>query len=445
MQTLLTNLQVLDGDTPVPAQILVDGDVVAIVSYSPDALDAGDADVVDLGGALVTAGLVDIHIHLREPGQTHKETVATGTAAAARGGWTTVCAMPNTDPDPNTPDLLREAMKTYKNDAVVRVLPWAPITPGLTSHDVVDMEGLVETGAIGFSNDGKGVQLAGTMYDAMVEAARLGVPIGVHSEDESLVRGGVINEGDAADRLGLACMTRLAETVQVARDLTIAKATGAHYHLCHASTADSLEMIRLAQGAGVKATAEASPHHLLLADADVPDDDGTWKMNPPLRSPDDSQALLDALRDGVVTVIATDNAPHTLDEKCVSFREAAFGVVTNEVAFGLLYTAFVKTGKLPLATLVNALTTGPAEIISRPDLGRLEAGMRADIAAFDLERAAAVDTDEFVGMGVNTPFNGREYYGECVLTMVGGKVIHRVADRVAKRPADERGAQGSAQ
>ncbi len=425
MRTLLTNLHVLDGEKTVPAQILVQDGIIEIVSYSPDALTVPDAEVVDLGGALVTAGLVDIHIHLREPGQTHKETVATGTAAAARGGWTTVCAMPNTEPDPHTPELLREAIEIYENDAVVRVLPWAPITPGLTSPDVVDQKTLVGAGAIGFSNDGKGVQLAGTMYDAMLNAAKLGVPIGVHSEDESLVRGGVINEGDTADRLGLPGMTRLAETVQVARDLTIAKETGGHYHLCHASTSESLEMIRLAQERGVKATAEVSPHHLLLADADVPEDDGTWKMNPPLRSREDSKALLEALRDGVVTAIATDNAPHTLEEKCVSFRDAAFGVVTNEVAFGLLYTAFVKTDKLPLSTLVNALTTGPAEIISRPDLGRLEAGVRADIAAFDLDNVTTVDTDEFVGMGVNTPFHGREYYGECVFTMFGGKVVHR--------------------
>lgn len=425
MRTLLTGLTMLEGATPVPSQVLVgeDGRIEAISRGRSSALDGVEATTVDLGGALVTPGLVDLHDHLREPGQEAKETIASGTAAAARGGWTTVCAMPNTTPDPHTPALMADLLGRIAADAVVKVLPYAPITVGLVGEELVDQQAMVEAGAVAFSNDGKGVQSAGVMYDAMVAAARHGRPVATHAEDESLVRGGVVNDGPRAADLGLPGITRLAETVQVVRDLAIAERTGAHHHLCHASTVESIRAVRRAKADGVWTTAEAAPHHLLLADEDIPADDGHYKMNPPLRTRADVDAMVEGLCEGTIDAIATDNAPHTAAEKDCSMREAAFGVITNEHTFALLYTTFVLAGRFRLDQLVDWLTAAPARIYGL-EAGRLRVGGPADLAAFDLHAEVTVDPDRFVGKGRNTPFAGRRVLGDCVLTMVDGHVVH---------------------
>jgi dihydroorotase len=423
---LLSNLTMLESGTPVPSQLLVaDGRVEAISRGRSSALDGVQAARIDLGGALLTPGLVDLHDHLREPGQEEKETIATGTAAAARGGWTTVCAMPNTDPDPHNPELMARLLQRIASSAKVKVLPYSPITVGLTSEEPVDPEAMVDAGAVAFSNDGKGVQSAGVMYDAMRAAAHHGRPVAAHAEDNSLVRGGVINDGPKARELDLPGITGLAETVQVVRDLAIAEVTGAHYHLCHASTRQSIRALRRAQADGVRATAEASPHHLLLADADIPADDGFYKMNPPLRARCDVEAIVEGLRDGTLCAIATDNAPHTAAEKDCSFRDAAFGVITNEHTFALLYTSFVLAGRFRLDQLVHWLTEGPSDAYQLGDAGRIRVGGPADLAAFDLTREVAIDPDRFSGKGRNTPFAGRRVLGDCVFTMVDGAVVHR--------------------
>lgn len=424
-RTLLTDLVMLEGGTPVPSQVLVaDGRVEAISRGRTSALDGVDAEVLSLDGALLTPGLVDLHDHLREPGQEVKETIATGTAAAARGGWTTVCAMPNTVPDPHSPELLGEMLRRFAADGVVKVLPISPITVGLVSEDLVDLPAQVQAGAVAFSNDGKGVQSAGVMYDAMRAAAVLGRPVAAHAEDESLVRGGVLNDGRRALELGLPGITRLAETVQVVRDLAIAEQTGAHYHLCHASTRESIRAVRRAQADGVHATAEAAPHHLLLADEDIPADDGQYKMNPPLRTRDDVEAMVEGLCDGTIGAIATDNAPHTAAEKDCSMRDAAFGVITNEHTFALLHTAFVLPGRFRLDQLVHWLTDGPADLFGLTEAGRLRVGGPADLAAFDLAREVTVDPESFAGKGRNSPFRGRRVLGDCILTMVDGVIVH---------------------
>ena len=375
-RTLLTDLVMLQGGTPVPSQILVDaGRIEALSIGRAHQLDGADAQVRSLDGALVTPGLVDLHDHLREPGQEAKETIASGTAAAARGGWTTICAMPNTSPDPHTPELLTELRERFARDAVVKTLPYSPITAGLTSEELVDFDAQARAGAIGFSNDGKGVQSAGVMYDAMTAAARLDLPVAAHAEDNSLVRGGVINQGRRSAQLELPGTTRLAETVQVVRDLAIAEETGVHYHLCHASTGESIRAVRRARADGVHATAEAEPHHLLLADEDIPSDDGNYK-------------------------------------------------ITNEHTFALLYTAFVLPGRFRLDQLVGWLTSGPADLHGMPEAGRLRVGGPADLAAFDLVGQTVIDPEHFAGKGRNTPFAGREVHGDCILTLVDGVVVH---------------------
>lgn len=434
---LLTGATMLEGPVPVPSQVLVrDGRIEAISRGRRNALDGADARVIDLDGALLVPGLVDLHVHLREPGQEHKETISSGTAAAARGGWTTVCAMPNTVPDPHTPELLAQLRERIDSSALVKVLPIAPITVGLTSSDLVDVAALAEAGAVAFSNDGKGVQSAGVMFDAMRAAAAAGRPVAAHAEDESLVRGGVINDGRRAAELGLPPMTRLSETVQVARDVMIAEATGAHYHLCHASTRESIRTLRRGRADGARVTGEAAPHHLLLADEDIPCDDGFYKMNPPLRTRDDVDAMVEGLCDGTLACIATDNAPHAASEKDCSFRDAAFGVITNEHTFALLYTAFVLPGRFRLDQLVTWLTDGPARTfgLDRAETtssfgpsgaGRLRIGGPADLAAFDLAGEAEIVPDEGAGKGRNTPFGGRRVHGDCVLTMVDGRTVHR--------------------
>lgn len=407
-----------------PAEILIsEGKIEKILPSPMPVTPPSGYRRIDLHGAIVTAGLVDLHVHLREPGQEDKETISTGTIAAARGGWTTLCAMPNTIPDPHTPALLDHLNELIARCAKVKVLPYSPITRGLTSNELVDFSAQVEHGAIAFSNDGKGVQNAGVMLEAMRLCSQLGKPIATHAEDESIMRGGVINHGQTAKKFGLPGIHRLAESVQVSRDVIIAESTGAHHHLCHASTAESIRIVRRAQQDGVHVTAEAAPHHLILTDADIPADNALWKMNPPLRTMSDIEAMLSGLRDGTICAIATDNAPHIPAEKHCSFRTGAFGVVTNEVSFGLLYTQLVISQKLDLPLLVNALTSGPARAYDL-SAGTLAEGAAADLAAFDLLNKTTVCPEKFLGKARNTPFSGMEFYGNCVLTICDGNIVY---------------------
>lgn len=428
MLTLLTNLQVLNNAGKLePAQILIENSTIrAFTPGKTNALDGffTNSQVLNLQGALVTPGLVDLHIHLREPGQEEKETIASGTAAAARGGWTTVCAMPNTLPDPHSPELLIELQERFHTHSIIKALPYSPITVGITSDKLVDFGAQARAGAIAFSNDGKGVQKAGVMWQAMQYASEIGLPIATHAEDESIIQNGVINAGDAATRLDLPGIHRLAETVQVARDVLIAEATGAHHHLCHASTNESMRIIQRALSDGVKVSAEVTPHHLLLSDNDILSDNANWKMNPPLRTPEDIQSLLDGIKNGTIVAIATDNAPHLPTEKNCSFLDGAFGVVTNEYSFALLYTKLVCNNKLSLKQLVDALTIGPATAYNLT-AGTLTIGKSADLAAFALDATVTINPNTFVGKGRNSPFVNEKVKGDCIFTMCNGKIVYQ--------------------
>ncbi|HHA4377454.1 TPA: dihydroorotase [Enterococcus faecium] len=421
MKTLIKNGQInTRKNMTTPAEIWIeDGRIKAIgTGFSEAEFD----EVFDAKGQLITPGLVDVHVHLREPGFTYKETIEAGTRSAARGGFTTVCAMPNLNPVPDTAEKLRQVYDIIRKDAVVKVLQYAPITENLRSEKLVDQEALIEEGAFAFTNDGVGVQTAGTMYLAMKEAAKNNKALVAHTEDESLLFGGVMHAGKKAEELGLPGILSVTESSQIARDLLLAEATGVHYHVCHVSTKESVRVIRDAKKAGIHVTAEVSPHHLILVDEDIPEDFGFWKMNPPLRGREDREALIEGLLDGTIDCIATDHAPHGLEEKSQSFMKSPFGIVGSETAFQLIYTHFVETGRFTLEQVINWLAVKPAEIFGL-NAGTLTVGAPADVAVFDITQTCTIDKEDFLSKGENTPFIGWKVKGETQMTFVNGKLV----------------------
>ncbi|HFU2297032.1 TPA: dihydroorotase [Enterococcus faecium] len=421
MKTLIKNGQInTRKNMTTPAEIWIeDGRIKAIgTGFSEAEFD----EVFDAKGQLITPGLVDVHVHLREPGFTYKETIEAGTRSAARGGFTTVCAMPNLNPVPDTAEKLRQVYDIIRKDAVVKVLQYAPITENLRSEKLVDQEALIEEGAFAFTNDGVGVQTAGTMYLAMKEAAKNNKALVAHTEDESLLFGGVMHAGKKAEELGLPGIISVTESSQIARDLLLAEATGVHYHVCHVSTKESVRVIRDAKKAGIHVTAEVSPHHLILIDEDIPEDFGFWKMNPPLRGREDREALIEGLLDGTIDCIATDHAPHGLEEKSQSFMKSPFGIVGSETAFQLIYTHFVETGRFTLEQVINWLAVKPAEIFGL-NAGTLTVGAPADVAVFDITQTCTIDKEDFLSKGENTPFIGWKVKGETQMTFVNGKLV----------------------
>ncbi|HCI0950741.1 TPA: dihydroorotase [Enterococcus faecium] len=421
MKTLIKNGQInTRKNMTTPAEIWIeDGRIKAIgTGFSEAEFD----EVFDAKGQLITPGLVDVHVHLREPGFTYKETIEAGTRSAARGGFTTVCAMPNLNPVPDTAEKLGQVYDIIRKDAVVKVLQYAPITENLRSEKLVDQEALIEEGAFAFTNDGVGVQTAGTMYLAMKEAAKNNKALVAHTEDESLLFGGVMHAGKKAEELGLPGILSVTESSQIARDLLLAEATGVHYHVCHVSTKESVRVIRDAKKAGIHVTAEVSPHHLILIDEDIPEDFGFWKMNPPLRGREDREALIEGLLDGTIDCIATDHAPHGLEEKSQSFMKSPFGIVGSETAFQLIYTHFVETGRFTLEQVINWLAVKPAEIFGL-NAGTLTVGAPADVAVFDITQTCTIDKEDFLSKGENTPFIGWKVKGETQMTFVNGKLV----------------------
>ena len=421
MKTLIKNGQInTRKNMTTPAEIWIeDGRIKAIgTGFSEAEFD----EVFDAKGQLITPGLVDVHVHLREPGFTYKETIEAGTRSAARGGFTTVCAMPNLNPVPDTAEKLRQVYDIIRKDAVVKVLQYAPITENLRSEKLVDQEALIEEGAFAFTNDGVGVQTAGTMYLAMKEAAKNNKALVAHTEDESLLFGGVMHAGKKAEELGIPGILSVTESSQIARDLLLAEATDVHYHVCHVSTKESVRVIRDAKKAGIHVTAEVSPHHLILIDEDIPEDFGFWKMNPPLRGREDREALIEGLLDGTIDCIATDHAPHGLEEKSQSFMKSPFGIVGSETAFQLNYTHFVETGRFTLEQVINWLAVKPAEIFGL-NAGTLTVGAPADVAVFDITQTCTIDKEDFLSKGENTPFIGWKVKGETQMTFVNGKLV----------------------
>jgi len=382
-----------------------------------------EATQVDLDGKLLSPGFIDVHVHLREPGGEHKETIKTGTNAAARGGFTTIASMPNTRPVPDTVEHLKALNQKIEETAVVNVLPYASITIRQAGEEQTDFEGLKENGAFAFTDDGVGVQSAEMMYKAMQKAAELNVSIVAHCEENTLIQKGCVHEGKFSKENGLNGIPSICESVQIARDVLLAEATGCHYHVCHISTKESVRVVRDAKRAGINVTAEVSPHHLILCEDDIPGLDTNFKMNPPLRSEIDRAALIEGLLDGTIDMIATDHAPHTEEEKAQGMQLAPFGIVGLETAFPLLNTHFVQTGKMTLKQLLDFMTTKPAEVF-KVNRGKIEVGAVADLTVIDLEQEEEIDSTNFLSKGKNTPFNGWECKGWPVMTMVNGKLVY---------------------
>lgn len=399
-----------------------DGQIKKIVPAGSE--PGGTAEVCDVQGKFVSAGFIDMHVHLREPGFEHKETIATGTRSAAKGGFTTIACMPNTRPVLGTPETIRAIYDKAETEGIVKVLPYGSITVNELGRELTDFAALKEAGAIGFTDDGVGVQNAQVMKDAMSLAKELDMPITAHCEDDSLVKGRAVTEGEFARKHGLKGIPNESEAIHVGRDILLAEATGVHYHVCHVSTEQSIRLIRQAKQLGIRVTAEVCPHHLLLSDEDIPGMDANWKMNPPLRSPRDVAACIEALEDGTIDILVTDHAPHSEEEKAKGMGLAPFGIVGLETAFPLLYSRFVATGKWTLSFLIRRMTTDPANVFGL-SAGRLESGAPADITVIDLKAEHEVKPEHFLSKGRNTPFTGWKLKGWPVLTMVDGRIVWR--------------------
>ena len=390
-----------------------------IVSIARELGGVPGAMVIDLHHRAVFPGFVDVHVHLREPGFSCKETIRTGTLAAARGGYAHVCPMPNLDPVPDSPAHLEAQLALIRRDARVHVHPYGAITVGERGEVLADLAALAPHVA-GFSDDGRGVQSREMMRAAMLEAKKLGKIVAAHCEDNSLLHGGYIHDGAYARAHGHRGICSESEWGQIARDLQLAEETGCSYHVCHTSAKESVELIRAAKARGVDVTCETGPHYLVFSDRDL-QEDGRFKMNPPIRAEEDRQALIAGLLDGTVDMVATDHAPHTAAEKARGLEGSLMGVVGLETAFAALYTHLVKPGILSLEKLVDLLHTNPAR---RFGFGApLAAGQPADLTVFDLDERYTVDPEQFQTMGRATPFAGMELYGVCKLTMVGGEIV----------------------
>ncbi|WP_121609321.1 dihydroorotase [Mesobacillus foraminis] len=385
-------------------------------------LNRAAAETIDAAGMLIAPGLVDLHVHLREPGGEKKETIETGTKAAARGGFTTVAAMPNTRPVPDSAEQLNKLQERIAETAAVRVLPYASITVRELGKDLTDFEALKEAGAFAFTDDGVGIQAAGMMLEAMKQAAKVDMAIVAHCEDNTLINKGSLHEGKKSAELGVNGIPSVCEAVHIARDVLLAEQAGCHYHVCHISTKESVRAVRDAKRHGIRVTAEVTPHHLLLNEDDIPGHDTNYKMNPPLRSREDQQALIEGLLDGTIDFIATDHAPHTSEEKAEGLELAPFGIVGLETAFPLLYTGLVEKGVITLKQLIDFLTIKPAEAFSLP-YGRLEEGSPADLVLIDITHEEKIDPSKFWSKGKNTPFAGWSCKGWPVLTIAEGKIV----------------------
>ena len=398
--------------------------------------DQRPAVIVDAAGLVACPGFVDLHCHLREPGQEHKETIATGTLAAARGGFTTVCAMPNTDPPIDGAGLVVSVLHRAAATAAVRVLPIATITAGRRGEVVADLEELAEAGAVGFSDDGSAVADPQVMRNALTIARDLGAPVIQHSEDPAIVGNAVAHEGWVSQQLGLAGAPAAAEESIAGRDIELAALTGGRLHLAHVSSAGTVELVRRAKERGLRVTAEAMPHHLAMSHEWLLGDRGSdWpagtaydtslRVNPPVRRPEDREALVEALRDGVIDAVATDHAPHAWEDKATPFGEAAPGISGIETAFGLLMTRLVHTGVIDLATLIARMTSGPASVLGGgTGLGEVRAETGPDLVIFDPDREWTVDPSTFASKGKNTPLTGCTLRGAIVATVFGGSVVH---------------------
>lgn len=420
-QTLIKNGQVLVGKQLLATDVLFDQDKIVAVGKNLTA-----EKVIDATRLVVAPGFVDAHVHLRQPGQTAKEDIASGTLAAAHGGYTTVCAMANVTPVPNTAAQLSKMCQLNRQHGRIRVLQYAPVTVDLTTEQLTDFAAMKQAGAFALSNDGHGIQAAQTMAQACQEAVKFDLMLAAHAQDDSLFDQGVINQGEVAQQLNVRGIPASSETVQVARDLLLAAQTGVHYHVCHISTKETVELIRQAKKRGVKVTCEVTPHHLLLTEQQITSQSATnYKMNPPLRTSTDQEALLAGLQDGTIDMIATDHAPHTVADTAGSLTQAAFGITGSETAFNMLYTQLVRSGKLTLTQLLLLLSTKPAAALGLSDVGQILPGKRADLVLLDLNAQRSLQEQDFLSKGKNTPFTGETVWGQTVATIAAGQVVYR--------------------
>ncbi|MET3698054.1 dihydroorotase [Bacillus oleivorans] len=420
MKTLLKNVQWLDGNKKVAGDVFIEDNKVAAMGQNlAETVDK----VIEGANRFVFPGFVDLHVHLREPGGEHKETIETGTMAAARGGFTTIAPMPNTKPVPDSKENMERLFELIEEKATVRVLPYASITAAQKGEELVDFKALNYDQVLGFTDDGVGVQQAGMMFEAMKQAAEIEKPIIAHCEENTLIYGGSFHDGKKAQALGVNGIPSICEAVHIARDALLAEAANCHYHVCHVSTKESVRVIRDAKKAGIRVTAEVTPHHLLLSEDDIKEPLTTYKMNPPLRAKEDRDALIAGLLDGTIDFIATDHAPHTQEEKAKDLAQAPFGIVGLETAFPLLYTHFVEKGVFTLKQLVDWLTVRPSEAFSLP-YGRLQVGELADLVLVDVKEEKAIDVETFLSKGKNTPFDGWICKGWPVMTFVNGTLVY---------------------
>ncbi len=423
MQRAISGVMACVGGRIAPTDILIrDG---KIVSVAPAKAPVSDHPLYCL------PGFTDVHVHLREPGFSYKETFASGTRAAARGGYTAVCAMPNLNPAPDSPEHLQAQLALIAADAVIDVRPYGTITVGEAGDALSDMDGLAQD-VVAFSDDGHGVQDGGMMRAAMVKARSLGKLIAAHCEDNALLRGGCIHDGEYARAHGLPGICSESEWGQIARDIELVRETGCGYHVCHISTKQSVELIRRAKAEGLNVSCETAPHYLLLTDADLRDE-GRFKMNPPVRTAEDRQALLAGLADGTIDMIATDHAPHAAAEKAKGLRGSAMGIVGLETAFPLLYTHLVKRqGLISLERLVERMSAAPARRFGLPSEG-IAPGADANLALWDLDAEYEIDPNDFLSKGRATPFEGWRVFGRCVETLYKGSVVWSLAQRGPRR------------
>jgi len=401
--------------------ILVKGD--KIVEIGQDLVVDKDTEIIDAKDKIVVPGLIDMHVHLREPGFEDKEDIASGTRSAAQGGFTSVACMPNTNPVIDNQTVVEFIKAKAAREGVVNVYPIGSITKGLAGKEITEVAYLYKSGIVALSDDGKPVMNSEVMRRALEYSKMFGLPIICHCEDQDLAADGVMNESYMSTVLGLKGIPSAAESVMVARDIILAEMVGAPIHIAHVSTKESVELIRRAKANGIKVTAEAAPHHFTLTEEAVTSFDTSTKVNPPLRGQADLEAIKEGLKDGTIDVIATDHAPHTKEQKAVEYNYAPFGMVGLETALPLVLTQLVKPGVLSLEDAIAKLTANPAKILGLTDKGSLEPGKDADITIIDLEKEFIVDKEKLVSKGKNTPFHGRYLKGKAIRTIVAGKTV----------------------
>ena len=422
MKLLIKNGNVIDPatNTDEVLDVLVEDGVIKTVA--PSISDEAD-QVIDASGLVVAPGLIDMHVHFRDPGQTHKEDIKTGSKAAAKGGFTTVCCMPNTNPVIDSEETVKYIIDKASEEKYTNVLPVGAVTKGMKGEEITDIAALKEAGICAISEDGKSVMDEDVYSKAMAKAAELNVPVLAHCEEINLVKGGVMNADSNAGKLGLKGITNEVEDIIAQRDINLAEKLGTTLHLCHCSTKDSVEMLKVAKAKGVKVSGEVCPHHFTLTTDDIPSNDANFKMNPPLRTAEDRDALIKGLSEDILEVISTDHAPHSEEEKSKGFEGSPFGIVGLETSVGLTVTKLVKPGYITLKQMIEKMSYNPAKILGI-DKGTLKEGSVADITIFDADEEYTVDKNDFESKGKNTPFDGYKLFGKVKYTILDGEIVY---------------------